>query len=231
VEVAFKNLNRSLSLLETFDQDQYDKIMKREDSVDRYEDALGAYLVRLHARELSEKENQAAAKYLHCLGNVERISDHAVNLAELAKELADKRIRFSQEGGRDLGVCADAVLEILALTGRALQENDIETAKAVEPLEEVIDVLTTELKGRHIRRVQAGNCTLELGFVYNDCINNFERVADHCSNIAVAVLEAADSHLQSHSYLRTLKQTDPEDYRGVLTRYADKYYSLLSVEG
>lgn len=229
VEASFKNLKRSIALLQTFDQETYDKIMKREDSVDRYEDALGAYLVRLNAKELSEKETQATAKYLHCLGNVERISDHAVNIAELAKELADKRICFSEQGGKDLEVCADAVLEIIRLTGRAMQESDTETAKAVEPLEEIIDVLTTELKGRHIRRVQSGHCTLELGFVYNDCINNFERVADHCSNIAVAVLESADASLQSHTYLRTIKQTDQEDYRAALTQYADKYYNRLSV--
>ena len=230
VETSFKNLKQSIALLQTFDQEAYDKIMKREDSVDRYEDALGAYLVRLNTKELTEKETGITAKYLHCLGNVERISDHAVNIAELAKELADKQICFSEQGGRDLEVCADAVLEIIELTGNAMgQDGNTEMAKTVEPLEEVIDVLTTELKGRHIRRVQAGNCTLELGFVYNDCINNFERVADHCSNIAVAVLESADSSLQSHNYLRTIKQTDQEDYRTALTQYADKYYNRLSV--
>jgi len=230
VETAFKNLRQSVALLQSFEQEGYDKIMKREDSVDRYEDALGAYLVRLNARELSEKENRTTAKHLHCLGNIERISDHAVNIAELAKELADKRICFSEEGGKDLYVCAEAVLEIIELTGRALRENDTETARAVEPLEEVVDVLTTELKGRHIRRVQTGNCTLELGFVYNDCINNFERVADHCSNIAVAVLEAADSNLHSHDYLRAVKQSDREDYRAAISFYADKYYSRLAVK-
>lgn len=230
VETSFKNLRRSIALLQGFDQEAYDKIMKREESVDRYEDALGAYLVRLNAKELTEKETATTAKYLHCLGNVERISDHAVNIAELAKELADKQICFSEQGGKDLEVCADAVLEIIELTGNAMQQDgDTEMAKTVEPLEEVIDVLTTELKGRHIRRVQAGNCTLELGFVYNDCINNFERVADHCSNIAVAVLESADASLQSHNYLRTIKQTDQEDYRAALTHYADKYYQQLSV--
>ena len=230
VETAFKNLRQSVALLQSFEQEGYDKIMKREDSVDRYEDALGAYLVRLNARELSEKENRTTAKHLHCLGNIERISDHAVNIAELAKELADKRICFSEEGGKDLYVCAEAVLEIIELTGRALRENDTETARAVEPLEEVVDVLTTELKGRHIRRVQTGNCTLELGFVYNDCINNFERVADHCSNIAVAVLEAADSNLHPHDYLRAVKQSDREDYRAAISFYADKYYSRLAVK-
>ena len=225
---SFKNLKQSIALLETFSQETYEKIMRREDSVDRYEDALGSYLVRLNAKELSLKETQTTARYLNSIGNVERISDHAVNIAELAKELNDKRISFSEQGGNDLKVCADAVLEIIALTSRVMEESDLEAAKMVEPLEEVIDVLTKELKTRHIQRVQAGNCTLELGFIYNDCINNFERVADHCSNIAVAALEAVDSHLQSHDYLRTIKQAVQEDYLSCLTQYANKYYEQLS---
>lgn len=228
VSASFKNLKKSISLLEEFHQESYDKIMKTEDSVDRYEDSLGSYLVRLNAKELTTKETQTAARYLHSIGNVERISDHAVNIAELAKELADKRISFSEKGGNDLKVCADAVLEIIDLTSHVMEESDAEAAKMVEPLEEVIDVLTKELKTRHIQRVQAGYCTLELGFIYNDCINNFERVADHCSNIAVAVLESVDSDLQSHDYLRAIKQEDREDYRDCFSHYASKYYGRLS---
>lgn len=228
VSASFKNLKKSISLLEEFHQESYDKIMKTEDSVDRYEDTLGSYLVRLNAKELTTKETQTAARYLHSIGNVERISDHAVNIAELAKELADKRISFSEKGGNDLKVCADAVLEIIDLTSHVMEESDAEAAKMVEPLEEVIDVLTKELKTRHIQRVQAGYCTLELGFIYNDCINNFERVADHCSNIAVAVLESVDSDIQSHDYLRAIKQEDREDYRDCFSRYASKYYGRLS---
>ena len=228
VSASFKNLKKSISLLEEFHQESYDKIMKTEDSVDRYEDSLGSYLVRLNAKELTTKETQTAARYLHSIGNVERISDHAVNIAELAKELADKRISFSEKGGNDLKVCADAVLEIIDLTSHVMEESDAEAAKMVEPLEEVIDVLTKELKTRHIQRVQAGYCTLELGFIYNDCINNFERVADHCSNIAVAVLESVDSDIQSHDYLRAIKQGDREDYRDCFSRYASKYYGRLS---
>ena len=226
---SFKNFRKSVSLLETFSQEKYDKIIRREDSVDRYEDALGSYLVRLNAKELSMKETQTSARYLNSIGNVERISDHAVNIAELAKELADKRISFSEQGGNDLKVCADAVLEIVALTSHTMEERDIETAKMVEPLEEVIDVLTRELKSRHIQRVQAGYCTLELGFIYNDCINNLERVADHCSNIAIAVLESVDSSLQAHGYLRAIKREDREDYRKCFTHYANKYYERLSL--
>ena len=224
---AFKNLVASIDLLYNYEPGQFDAIMENEELVDRFEDETGAYLVQLNAASLSEKENQASAKYLVCLGNIERISDHAVNIAELAKELFDKKLSFSQSAISELKICTDAIHEILDLTGSALLSNSSDTAKRVEPLEQVVDALTKELKNRHIQRVQAGLCTLELGFVYNDCINNFERVADHCSNLAVAVIEASDTHLQSHDYLRTIKNADHEDYRNALTGYANKYYSAL----
>ena len=122
----------------------------------------------------------------------------------------------------------DAALEVLELTNRAMMENDYEAAQMVEPLEEIIDALTKELKLRHIQRLQAGHCTLELGFIFNDCLSNLERVAAHCSNLAVAVLESADSHLQPHDYLRSVKQADHEEYRVMLTGYAEKYYNALA---
>jgi len=225
---AFKNLSKSIDLLSSFSQVKFDKIMSREDKVDRFEDRLGAYLVQLNAKELSENETRTSAKYLHCLGNIERISDHAINIAELAEEMHHKQATFSEHAVREIAICSEAVREIAELTMSALSENDCVKAKMVEPLEEVIDALTSELKARHIQRVQAGNCTLELGFVFNDCINNFERVADHCSNIAVAVLEAADSRVQSHDYLRTIKQNNEEDYRSRLNMCAQKYYDALS---
>ena len=225
---AFKNLRKSTDLFAAFDAVKYEKIMAREDKVDRFEDKLGAYLVRLYGKELSEKESQSVARYLNCLSNVERVSDHAVNLAELAKELADKKISFSEKAAAELKICVEAALEVLELTERAMLENDFAAAQMVEPLEEVIDILTKELKLRHIQRLQAGCCTLELGFIFNDCLQNMERVADHCSNLAVAVLESADSHLQPHDYLRSVKQADHEEYRVQLTRYAEKYYSKFA---
>ena len=223
VQAAFKNLKKSTELLEEFSQKKYDRIMIREDKVDRFEDTLGAYLVRLNTKALSEHETQTVAKYLACLTNVERISDHAVNLAELSKEMDEKKIRFSKRAETELNVCVDALLEILELTRKAIKENDMEAIKSVEPLEEVIDVLIRKIKNHHIKRVQAGNCTLELGFVFNDCLNNFERVADHCSNIAVAVLESADSHVHAHGYLRAMKADVSEEFRTLVNGYANKY--------
>ena len=220
---AFKSLKKSTDLLSEFNQEKYDKIMSREDLVDRYEDALGSYLVQLNTKELSEKETQIAARYLSCLTNLERISDHAVNLADLGKELNDKKIQFSAQGQRELQICIGAVLELIELTQKAMQDNDAELAKMVEPLEDTIDILTKQSKSRHIQRVQAGECTLELGFIFNDCLNNIERVADHCSNLAVAVLESTSSTVHAHGYLRAIKESGDNQYQILLAGYNAKY--------
>ena len=224
---AFKNLDAAIGLLDAFDQEIFDKIMRREDRVDRFEDRLGAYLVRLHTRQLSDRETQTSARILSCLSNVERISDHAVNLAELAQELAGKKIRFSSQALEELHVCIAAVQEIALLTRQAMQEETPDSAHRVEPLEEVIDRLTRELKANHVQRVQNGRCTLELGFIYNDCINNFERVADHCSNIAVAVLEANDARLLPHDYLKALDTGNQEYFLAQKKHYIEKYCEPL----
>ena len=220
--VAFKNIKNATELLSEYSQEKYDKIMARESKVDRFEDKLGAYLVRLNKLELSEKETLTIAKYLSCITNVERISDHAVNLAELAKERADKKVDFSKQAKQELKLCIDASCEILQLTKTAIYDSDIETAKSVEPLEDVIDLLIKKTKRQHIKRVQAGRCTLELGFMFNECLGNFERVADHCSNIAIAVLECGNSSVQAHSYFDTVKQND-EKYHDLLVNYADRF--------
>ena len=220
---SFKSLKKSTDLLRQFNQEKYDKIMSREDLVDRYEDALGAYLVRLNTKALSEKETRTVARYLSSLTNLERISDHAVNLADLGKELREKKLQFSAQGQQELGICVAAVLELLDLTQKAMENNDPETAKMVEPLEQTIDLLVKKCKSNHIRRVQNGDCTLELGFIYNDCLQNLERVADHCSNLAVAILEASISTVHGHDYLRALKESDSSQFRTLLVDYTSKY--------
>ena len=226
---AFKNVRTAMDMFSNYSPEGYDRVMAIEEVVDKYEDSLGSYLVRVNAKELTEKETQTAGRYLNCLSNVERISDHAVNLAELAKELADKKINFSEQAQEELTICMAAASEIMELTAKASLEHDSAAAKLVEPLEEVIDMLSKELKAHHIQRVQSGRCTLELGFIFNDCVHNFERVAAHCSNIAVAVMESDTTHLQSHNYLRSIKQADQQEYRALLTDYAEKYYSKLPV--
>ncbi|MBR5244487.1 MAG: Na/Pi cotransporter family protein [Clostridia bacterium] len=225
-DAAFKNLRRAMELLDEFDQKKFQKILQREDRIDHMEDRLGNYLVRLTAKELSAKETRASAKYLTCLSNLERISDHAVNLAELAQELAQKSSSFSPQAHKELHICMDAVAEIACMTQQVLTEDDLVQARLVEPLEEVIDMLTRDLKTRHIQRLQAGQCTLELGFVFNDCINNFERVADHCSNLAIAVLEETGTQLQPHDYMMSIKSGD-SDYRKHFDECLEKYCGAL----
>lgn len=218
-----KNLLNAVGLFEQFDPAVYEKIMSREEKVDRLEDQLGNYLVKLNTKELSEEQTRQTSKFLHALTNLERISDHAVNLADLALEMKEKNIAFSEEANRELRICKAAVTEIAELAYRAVTEDDIETALLVEPLEETIDALTEGLKIRHISRLQAGQCTLELGFILNDCVTNFERVADHCSNLAIAVLELKEKSLEAHDYLRVLHQGEDESYRRLIREYGAKY--------
>ncbi len=225
---SFKNLQRSTELFTQFSAEKFDKILSREERVDRYEDRLVAYLVQLHTQPLSDKETRTSAKYLTCLSNIERISDHAVNLAELAQELAQKKITFSPQAMEELAVCTGAIHEIIELTDAAMTRNDLVSARTVEPLEETIDRLSKVLKDNHIQRLQAGQCTLALGFIYNDAINNFERISDHCSNIAMAVLEANDAHLLPHAYQHALEAPGQEGYHRQLAFYQDKYLTRLS---
>lgn len=226
---SFKNLNRSIDLLTTFSQEKYEKIMARENVVDRYEDQLGNYLVRLNSRELNERETLVSSQYLHCLTNLERISDHAVNLAYLAQEMYEKKIAFSQMGAEDLDQASAAVREMIILAQEALESEDMDIAQRVEPLEDVISTLLERIKLRHIRRLQNGECTLEMGFILNDCINNFERVAAHCSNLALAVLELQFSgDLRFHDYTRGVRQGDQPQFRKWLAFYQEKYLTSTS---
>ena len=220
---SVKNLNRSIELFSAFSGEKYDKILSRENVVDRYEDKLGNYLLHLNSRGLNERETLLSSHYFHCLTDLERISDHAVNLAGLAKEMDAKGIAFSPDGLEDMSRSAGAVLEIVSLAQQALVEEDIEVARRVEPLEEVISTMLEGMKLRHIRRLQSGMCTLEMGFILNDLINNFERVAAHCSNVALAVLELRYADLQFHNYARGVRQGDQPEFRKWLAFYQNKY--------
>ena len=227
---AFKNFKKSTDLLQEFSQEKYDKILSREDKVDRFEDALGAYLVRLNTMALSEDETRAVAKYLTCMTNVERISDHAVKLADLSSELEEKKLRFSEQAAQELNTCTEATLEILELTKKVLQGTDASAVKMVEPLEEVIVILTKKFTNNHIQRVQTGICTLELGFVFNEYLHSLMRVADHCSNIALAALESSNPSIHAHGYLRALHQDADDEYQILLLGFANKYCTELPTQ-
>jgi len=220
---TFKNICKSIELLDTFNPEKYDKIMSREKTIDRAEDRLGSYLVKLHAKPLSDGENRLSARYLGCISNIERISDHSVNIADLAQELHQKKLSFSSDALRDLTNCIEAVLEICELTQNAMEHMDYLLAGKVKPLEEVIGMMSKALKAGHIQRVQSGQCTLELGFIFNDLLNNFERVSAHCSNIAITLLESQDSQLKSHEYVETLDRNEQNIYELQLQFYKSRY--------
>lgn len=224
---AFKNITKSIDLLDTFDQVKYDKIMSREEKVDRFEDRLGSYLVRLHTKPLNDGENLVSARYLSYLTNVERISDHSVKIAELAQELNEKKLAFSPQANNDLTIYIDAVKEICQLTLESMQKMDYMLAGKVKPLEEIINTMAKNLKIGHIQRVQAGQCTLELGFIFNDLLNNFERVSAHCSNIAITVLESQDSRLKEHDYVGSLDRSNQNTYELQLQFYKNKYLDMI----
>jgi phosphate:Na+ symporter len=160
---------------------------------------------------------------LHIIGNLERLGDHAMNLLKTAREISDKKIVFSQEAYRELDVIRKALDEIMDMTFEALEKDDVELAKKVEPLEQVIDGLTETIKFKHIERLQNGVCTIELGFVLADMLSNFERVSDHCSNIAVAIIETSNNSFKTHEYLSGVKNNNDETFNSDFERFKEKY--------
>ena len=196
----------SLSLLSLFTEANFQRVKALEDAGDHYEDALSAYLVRLTAQPLTEQQSREASIYLQTLSDFERLTDHALNIAQSAQELHDKKLPFSPEAKAELEVLIRAVEEILHLTVHAFTADDRDAIKQVEPLEEVIDGLCSEVRMRHVDRLQKGSCTIGQGFIFNDLVSNLERVSDHCSNIAVARLEMDGAAMDTHEYLNRLKE-------------------------
>lgn len=217
------NFAEALSLLSDFDGKAFERIERTEELIDRFEDKIGTYLVRLNAHELDEEQSAKVTKYLHTIGDFERISDHAKNVSEAALEIYEKKISFSKEAKRDMQVLESAVTEILQLAISSFIDEDVEKAYCVEPLEERIDNLCDEIKLRHIERVKNETCTLDDGFVYNDLLTNFERVADHCSNIAIAMIELQCNELDAHGYIINLMELRSHDFDKMYAGYCEKY--------
>ena len=213
----------ALKLLDNYTEAGFQEVKELEEVGDRYEDALGSYLARLTGRELTEQQNREVSIILHTLSDFERISDHALNVAKNAAEIHEKQIHFSEDALKERKVLIDAVLEILHMTMTTFQNNDLETATRVEPLEIVVDELCDELKLRHVDRLQQGLCTIENGFVWNDLVTNLERVSDHCSNIAVALLELEEGEFDTHRYLSRVKEKLSPDFQRCCEEYRAKY--------
>lgn len=224
INLSAKTFRKATDLLVEYDAAKFAKVQDMEAKVDKYEDKTSSYLVKIAATQMSAKDSKVVTELLHCIGDIERISDHALNIAKTAKEIHDKKITFSQKASEDVRLITAAVTEILDLTIAALENDDLETAKKVEPLEQVIDRLKRKIKKGHIERLTEGNCTMELGFVLSDLLTNYERISDHCSNIAVCILEIAHDSLETHEYLNYVKSGDVSEFSEMYATYKQKYY-------
>ena len=225
----------SMELLEYYDEEKVQRVLHYEDIVDKYEDVLvvqaltlgielGTYLVKLNGKDLTKKDSQTVSMLLHVIGDFERISDHAVNIKEAAEEMRDKKLHFSEKAAAELAVYTTAIHEIVNMSIDAFSTENVEAAGNVEPLEEVMDYLKAELKDRHVRRLRKGKCTIELGFVLTDLITNYERVADHCSNIAVCLIQVVgNGGFDTHEYLDNVKSKENEEFRIKVHWYKEKY--------
>ena len=223
-EKAAGNLMLAMSLRSKFSEKDFRQVSEMESVIDRYEDKLGTYLMKITSKSLSEAQSEEVSKYLHTISDFERISDHAVNISEAAHEIHDKEIAFSPEARHELEVMESAVGEVLTLAISAFVENDIQRAAKVEPLEEIIDGLCDEMKSHHVDRLQSGACTLGQGFVFNDLLTNYERVADHCSNIAVAIIELESDSFDTHEYLNSVRALKSHSFDKYYEEYKQQYH-------
>ncbi|MBR6770662.1 MAG: Na/Pi cotransporter family protein [Lachnospiraceae bacterium] len=220
---AREALFTAMELLVKYNQDQAIRVSQLEDRVDKYEDELGTYLVKLSGKTLSEKDSHTLSFLLHNIGDFERISDHAINIMKAAEEMAEKGLSFSSKATGELAVFTEAVKDIVNTSFLVFQEEDEQLAKKIEPLEEVIDALNVEVKKRHIKRLRKGKCTIEMGFVLSDVTTSYERVADHCSNIAVSLLEIHEDGFETHQYMNTLKAEDNREFTENVKRFQQRY--------
>ncbi|MCJ7855859.1 Na/Pi cotransporter family protein [Lachnospiraceae bacterium NSJ-143] len=209
-KTAREAIENAISLIKNYDDSKVKNIETLEEEVDRYEDVLGTYLVKLSNKDMSDTDSRRISRILHTIGDFERISDHAVNIKKAAQEMNSKGIAFSSEARIELTVLEEAIRSIVAVSVESFDRNDVELSKKVEPLEQVVNDLTRTIKNRHVERLKNGSCTIELGFVLSDLINNYERIADHCSNIAVAIIEVSRGSFDTHEYLTGLKDRDEE---------------------
>ena len=217
------NFFSALNLLAHFSEEDFRRVEKGEDKVDEFEDKIGTYLMGINANELDRVQNENLSKYLHTLSDFERISDHAMNIAEAAREIAEKKLYFSEAARRELSVLSTAVSDMVSLCFESFKKNNVEDAFRVEPFEERIDILCDEMKLRHVDRLQNGVCSLGQGFLFNDLVTNLELVADHCSNIAIAMIELQADTYDAHSYVINLKELHSHRFDEYYEEYSKKY--------
>ena len=221
--LAKENLMTAFHLVEQYDPKSADRLQKVEKQVDEYEDKLGTCLVKISSKELSDDDSKEVSKLLHSIGDWERLSDHAVNLLKTAKEIHDKKVDFSDQAAHELKTVVAALTEIIDITTQAFTQDDRKLARKVEALEQTIDGLIDQIKDRHITRLQSGECTIELGFVLSDLLTNYERISDHFSIIAVAMIQIRKAVFDTHRYLQEVKHSGRPEFENLLSEYQAKY--------
>lgn len=221
--VSAESIKDSFRLIFEYDEKLAQSVREAEEKVDKYEDSLGTYLVKVSSKSMSEADSHEVSKLLHMIGDFERISDHAVNIAESAEEIHSKGLSFSPAAKKEIMAMMDAVSEIIGLSLEAFENNDLVKATQVEPLEQVVDSLKLQLKSAHVNRLRKNECTIEMGFVLSDLLTNLERVSDHCSNIAVCLIEIAHDSFDMHEYIQSLKEEHGGQFKKSFEYYLEKY--------
>lgn len=222
-ELSMKSVGRAVGLLTAYDEEIAERILKEEDTVDKYEDQLGTYLLRLSTKDLSKEDGHRLSLMLHSLGDIERISDLAVNILLAVEQMHKKELIFSKKAMDELAVYSKALKDILTMTVDAFEQNDRYKAALVQPLEELMDDMNKELKKRHVKRLRKGKCTIELGLSLSDISDTYERISDHCSNIATCVIQVEDDELDAHEHRKEVKEQDAKWYDEQYRAYEQKY--------
>lgn len=220
---ARKNVVRAMNLLSEFSENKYQKVQEKENLIDKYEDQVGTYLMQLTGKEMTEPQAQQVSILLHSVSDFERLGDHAVNIAETANELHEKKVSFSEEANKELKVLENAVREIIQITVTSFERHDNQLAIQVEPLRELIIALCDELKSRHVARLRKGMCEWKQGFPFNNLLTDFERIAAHCSNIALAMIEAETASFDMHKYEKSIREKSNAEYVRLYESFEDKY--------
>lgn len=222
-ELTQRALVQAVDALTDYDKKKVKEVIRLEEMIDHYEDELGTYIMKLSGNSLSDEDNHTISNLLHCMGDFERISDHALNLAESVMAMKEKDMEFSPKAEEELRIYGEALKEIVSISVKAYETDDTMLAEKVEPLEEVIDELNVKIKNHHVKRLRKGKCTIELGISLSDILTDYERVADHCSNIAVCLIQTEEDGFETHEYLNEVKKKENKEFQNLYKMYYNKY--------
>ena len=223
VDISREALFLAIQMLDKYDEDSAKKVIELENVVDHYDDEIGSYLVKLSSRHLTERDSQQLSVLLHSIGDFERISDHAINIMESAKEMNEKQLSFSRKAQEELSIYTGAIRDIVNTAVKVFREEDLKLAEMIEPMEEVIDFLSIEVKKRHMKRLRKGKCTIEMGFVLSDITTNYERVSDHCSNIALSLLQMNEENFETHEYQENIVGRNGSVFAAEVKQLKERY--------